>query len=206
LSNRALAAKLFGVEWSNENLVAKLASILQESRKARGQLSARLRELEAEADSIRAELAELDIVVSQSEASLYRRLSSVLASTNVALDLPSDVELESAMYRNSVPPPRYQSPVEPRRSPIPQVRSHVEAVSDRFIDRTIPQAVTLLLREEGAPLHVNEIFNRLKEGGFRFNGQNPTISIAVSLNRNGRFRKIAPGTFDLVMRDASKAS
>lgn len=194
------------MEWSNENLVAKLASILQESRKARGQLSARLRELEAEADSIRAELAELDIVVSQSEASLYRRLSSVLASTNVALDLPSDVELESAMYRNSVPPPRYQNPIEPRRSPIPQVRSHVEAVSDRFIDRTIPQAVTLLLREEGAPLHVNEIYNRLKEGGFRFTGQNPTISIAVSLNRNGRFRKIAPGTFDLVMRDASKAS
>jgi len=37
-------------------------------------------------------------------------------------------------------------------------------------------------------------------------GQNPTISVAVSLNRNGRFRKVAPGTFDLVMRDAKKAS
>lgn len=193
------------MEWSNENLVAKLASILQESRKARAQLSARLRELEAEADSVRAELAELDIVVSQSEASLYRRLSSVLATTNLAFDLPSDAELEAAMHRNTVPP-RVQNPMEPRRAPIPQVRSNVEAVSDRFLDRTIPQAVTLLLREEGAPLHVNEIYNRLKEGGFKFTGQNPTISIAVSLNRNGRFRKIAPGTFDLVMREAFKAS
>jgi len=194
------------VEWSNEHLVAKLASILQESRKARAQLSARLRELEAEADSVRAELAELDIVVSQSEASLYRRLSSVLATSNVPFDLPSDAELEAAMHRNSAAPARMQAPIEPRRQPIPQVRNNVEAVSDRFLDRTIPQAVTLLLREEGAPLHVNEIYNRLKEGGFRFTGQNPTISIAVSLNRNGRFRKIAPGTFDLVMRDASKAS
>jgi len=205
LSDRQLAAKLLAVEWSNENLVAKLASILQESRKARAQLSARLRELESEADSVRAELAELDIVVSQSEASLYRRLSSVLATTNLALDLPTDAELEAAMHRNGISA-RMQNPMEPRRAPIPQVRSNVEAVSDRFLDRTIPQAVTLLLREEGAPLHVNEIYNRLKEGGFRFTGQNPTISIAVSLNRNGRFRKIAPGTFDLVMRDASKAS
>jgi hypothetical protein len=195
------------MEWSNENLVAKLASILQESRRARAQLSGRLRELEAEADAVRAELAELDIVVSQSEASLYRRLSSVLATSNVNFELPSDAELEDAMHRNSTPRPRAQTPVEPRRQPIPSVRNNVEALSDRFMDRTIPQAVTMLLREEGAPLHVNEVYNRLKEGGFKFTGQNPTISIAVSLNRNTRFRKIAPGTFDLVMRDASsKAS
>jgi hypothetical protein len=36
-----------------------------------------------------------------------------------------------------------------------------------------------------------------------FKGNNPTISIAVSLNRNRRFRKVEPGTFDLVMREAS---
>ena len=98
-----------------------------------------------------------------------------------------------------------QIPVE-RRPQIPTVRNNVEALSDRFMDRTIPQAVTLLLREEGGPLHVNELYNRLLEGGFKFTGQNPTISVAVSLNRNTRFRKVAPGTFDLVMRDASKAS
>ena len=149
--------------------------------------------------------------------------------------LPSDAELEAAM-RQSTPAARVQTRVEVsyqpnppvevsyqptppvevrrqhipavdvRRQPIPIVRSNVEAISDRFMDRTIPQAVTMLLREEGAPLHVNEIYNRLLEGGFKFTGANPTISIAVSLNRNGRFRKSAPGTFDLMMRDASKAS
>ena len=86
------------------------------------------------------------------------------------------------------------------------IRSNVQANSDRFADRTIPQCVTMLLREEGAPLHVNEIYNRLQEGGFKFTGANPTISIAVSLNRNTRFRKISPGTFDLMIRDAAKAS
>jgi len=166
-------------------------------------LAARLRELEAEADSVRAELSEMDTLASQTEAAIYRLLSSVLASGNINLGLPSDAELEAAMRQSQ---PRSQTSIE-RRPQIPTVRNNVEAISDRFMDRTIPQAVTLLLREEGGPLHVNELYNRLLEGGFKFTGQNPTISVAVSLNRNSRFRKVAPGTFDLVMRDASsKAS
>jgi len=189
----------------SENLLSRLEQSLRQSRAARMHLAARLRELEAEADSVRAELAEMDNLASQTEAAIYRLLSSVLSSGNVNLGLPSDAELEAAM-RQSQPQMRpQQMPVE-RRPQIPTVRNNVEALSDRFIDRTIPQAVTLLLREEGGPLHVNEIYNRLLEGGFKFTGQNPTISVAVSLNRNTRFRKVAPGTFDLVMRDASKAS
>ena len=87
-----------------------------------------------------------------------------------------------------------------------QIRSDIEPKSDRFFERTIPHATAVLLRESGGPLHVNEIYNRLLEGGFQFTGQNPTISIAVSLNRNHRFRKVAPGTFDLTIRDAAQAS
>ena len=190
----------------SENLLSRLEQSLRQSRAARMHLAARLRELEAEADSVRAELAEMDTLASQTEAAIYRLLSSVLASGNINLGLPSDAELEAAM-RQSQPQSslRSQVPVE-RRPQIPTVRNNVEAISDRFMDRTIPQAVTLLLREEGGPLHVNELYNRLLEGGFKFTGQNPTISVAVSLNRNTRFRKVAPGTFDLVMRDASKAS
>ena len=194
----------------SDNLIARLEQSLRDSRAARLRLQARLRELEAEADTVRAELAEMDTLASQTEAAIYRLLSSVLAANNLSTGLPSDAELEAAM-RRSTPQPRapmahIPAPADSRRQPIPTVRNNIEALSDRFIDRTIPQAVTLLLREEGAALHVNEIYNRLLEGGFRFTGQNPTISIAVSLNRNTRFRKLAPGTFDLVMRDASKAS
>jgi len=189
----------------NENLLSRLEQSLRQSRAARMHLGARLRELEAEADAVRAELAEMDTLASQTEAAIYRLLSSVLASSNFSVGLPSDAELEAAM-RHSTTHTRGPVSVETRRQQIPPVRANIEALSDRFMDRTIPQAVTLLLREEGGPLHVNEIYNRLLEGGFKFTGQNPTISVAVSLNRNGRFRKVAPGTFDLMMRDASKAS
>jgi hypothetical protein len=186
----------------NETLLARFEQSLRQSRSARMHLAARLRELEAEADQVRAELAEMDLLTSQTEAAIYRLISSVMGTAG----LPSDAELEAAMRQSSTAPPRGQVPVD-RRPQIPTVRNNVEALSDRFMDRTIPQAVTLLLREEGGALHVNEIYNRLLEGGFKFTGQNPTISVAVSLNRNSRFRKVAPGTFDLVMRDASsKAS
>ena len=192
----------------SENLLSRLEQSLRQSRAARMHLAARLRELEAEADSVRAELSEMDTLASQTEAAIYRLLSSVLASSNISSlsSFPSDSELEAAM-RQSQPQQPLRSTISPeRRQQIPTVRNNVEVLSDRFMDRTIPQAVTLLLREEGRPLHVNELYNRLLEGGFKFTGQNPTISVAVSLNRNSRFRKVAPGTFDLVMRDASKAS
>ncbi len=87
---------------------------------------------------------------------------------------------------------------------IPSVGSNIEPLSHRFTERTITQACILLLREYQRPLHVNELFNLLVEGGFEFKGENPTISIAVSLNRNRRFKKVAPGTFDLIIKDASQ--
>ena len=197
------------IERPSENLLSRLEQSLRQSRAARMHLAAKLRELEVEADAVRAELAEMDTLASQSEAAIYRLLTSVLTSGslshNLSGGLPSDAELEAAM-RPSTPQARPPFAVENRRQEIPTLRPQTEALSDRFMDRTIPQAVTLLLREEGGALHVNEIYNRLLEGGFKFTGQNPTISIAVSLNRNTRFRKTAPGTFDLMMRDASKAS
>ena len=198
------------IDRPNENLLSRLEQSLRQSRAARMHLAARLRELEVEADAVRTELAEMDTLASQSEAAIYRLLSSILASSNLSTsnlsgNFPSDAELEAAMRPSNQARTPYQ--VETRRQEIPTLRPNTEALSDRFMDRTIPQAVTLLLREEGGPLHVNEIYNRLLEGGFKFTGQNPTISIAVSLNRNTRFRKTAPGTFDLIMRDASsKAS
>lgn len=138
---------------------------------------------------------------------------------------PTDAQIEAALREdqsraevtNAYSDVRYNPPqgISSDRNPVslPLVRTamtpmgnEVEARSDRFLDRTIPQAAALLLRESGAPLHVNELYNQLLEGGFQFNGQNPTISIAVSLNRNRRFRKVAPGTFDLTIRDAAQVS
>ena len=197
---------------ATENLIATLEQSLRQTRSARTRLAARLAELEAEAETLRAELAEMDTLTSQTEAAVVRLLSSVLTPQQQqqqhapTAHAPSDSEIEAAMQRDKASRSGFTPHTVIPRHHIPPVRPEVEVKSDRFFDRTIPQATTMILREAGEPLHVNEIYNRLLEGGFQFTGQNPTISIAVSLNRNGRFRKVAPGTFDLVMRDASQAS
>lgn len=197
----------------NENLISTLEQSLRQTRAQRTRLAARLVELEAEAETLRAELAEMDTLTAQTEAAIFRLLSSVLTATSAAPSSPSDAEIEAAMRHDSVSIRQQEQPKSgftPRtivpRHHIPPVPPEVEVKSDRFYDRTIPQATTMILREEGGPLHVNEIYTRLLEGGFNFTGHNPTISIAVSLNRNGRFRKVAPGTFELALRDASQVS
>src|SRR6185295_18569580 len=93
----------------SDNLIARLFRNLRQSRAARMHLSARLRELEAEADTVRTELAEMDNLASQTEAAIYRLLSSVLAANNLSAEFstgftsgfPSDAELEAAMRRST---------------------------------------------------------------------------------------------------------
>ncbi len=188
----------------DDNLLATLEQSLRQTRATRTRLATRLNELELEAEKLRTEVGELDAIASQTEAAMFRILSSVLASVPHAT--PSDVEIEAALRRDSATARATVQGSAPRQAPLPPARPDVEAQSDRFFDRTIPQATAMILREAGGALHVNEIYNRLLEGGFQFTGHNPTISIAVSLNRNRRFRKVAPGTFDLTIRDAAQAS
>jgi len=205
----------------DENLLATLENGLRQSRTTRSRLNARLADLEAEAERVRTELNEMDAIISQTEAAMFRILSSMFGAAQSAAP-PSDAEIEFALRRDAAanarpttqtPPshaPFQQSQPQPQehhfRHHIPPIRSDVAPKSDRFFERTIPHAAAVLLKESGGPLHVNELYNRLLEGGFQFTGQNPTISIAVSLNRNRRFRKVAPGTFDLTIRDAAQAS
>ena len=207
----------------DENLLATLENGLRQSRTTRSRLNARLADLEAEAERVRTELNEMDAIISQTEQAMFRILSSMFGAAQTAAP-PSDAEIEFALrrdaaanaratqqapqahasYQQSQPPPQQQE--HHFRHHIPPIRSDIAPKSDRFFERTIPHAAAVLLRESGGPLHVNELYNRLLEGGFQFTGQNPTISIAVSLNRNRRFRKVAPGTFDLTIRDAAQAS
>lgn len=191
---------------ANETLIARLEQSLRQSRAARTRLSARLAELESEAEIIRAELVEMDTLAGQTEAAIFRLLSNVMSGPSTPVGTTSVGELEVELQRRLAHAELAREQVSPQRHSVPPVRNNIEAIDDRFYDRTIPQATTMILREAGGPLHVNEIYNRLMEGGFSFTGNNPTISIAVSLNRNTRFRKVAPGTFDLVIRDAAKAS
>jgi len=191
---------------ANETLIARLEQNLRQTRATRTRLAARLAEIESEAEIIRAELIEIDALASTTEGAIVRLLSNVVSGSANAAGANSVNDLEIELQRRLTRVELQEYYPGPARHNIPTIRSNIEATSDRFYDRTIPQATTMILREAGGPLHVNDIYNRLMEGGFSFTGNNPTISIAVSLNRNTRFRKVAPGTFDLVIRDAAKAS
>ncbi len=214
----------------NENLIATLEQSLRQTRNAQNRLLGRLREVETEAESLREEIEAMENSAAQTEQAIYSLLATMGTSNKNWLKVNNkktqheedDYELQNELKRqpprannnnqNHLPPPNYRNNSvayinnnsHNNSRNVPSISPNFEPVSHRFTDRTITQACTLLLRETTAPLHVNELYNLLVAGGFEFKGNNPTISIAVSLNRNRRFRKVAPGTFDLVMRNASQ--
>lgn len=109
-------------------------------------------------------------------------------------------------YQASQPSPQYQPSYQAQYQPdqteqieeqIARVRRHEQKSNVRFNDFRIPQAATIILREAGRPLHVNDIYDRMADGGFEFRGQHQLITLAVSLSRSKRFRKVSPGTFEL---------
>lgn len=210
----------------NENLISTLEQSLRQTRNAQNRLLGRLREVETEAESLREEIEAMENSAEQTEAAIYSLLATMGSSksrknkTAQTQYEDDDYELARDLKRHprtnnsnqniqqNIQPNNYRNNsvayINNSRN-VPSIAQHTEPLSHRFTERTITQACTLLLREATAPLHVNELYNLLVAGGFEFKGNNPTISIAVSLNRNRRFRKVAPGTFDLVMRNASQA-
>lgn len=68
----------------------------------------------------------------------------------------------------------------------------------KFAGLSIPQATYILLKEEGKPLHAKDIYQRLVEGGVKIRSKTPITSIAISLNRDKRFARIAPNTYRLI--------
>ena len=202
----------------DENLIATLEQILHQTRNEQNRLYSKLREAEAEVEQLRHEIAALENSAAQTEQAIDSLLVTMRSSgRTINVDRPrpapsmgSRITIEDAgestypRRTGYTPNVRRDNPVAYMpQTRIPSISQNIEPISNRFSDRTITQACTLLLREANGPLHVNELYNLLVAGGMKFKGNNPTISIAVSLNRNKRFRKVDPGTFDLVMRDAS---
>ena len=208
----------------NENLISTLEQSLRQTRNAQTRLLGRLREVENEADILRQEIDAMENSAAQTEAAINSLLATLgsgrdkwKVSNKASQYEEDDYELKRhsrlTSSNQNPPPSNYRSgsvssnPIAfiGQQRNVPSISAPPEPTSLRFADRTITQACTLLLREAGTPLHVNELYNLLCAGGFEFKGNNPTISIAVSLNRNRRFRKVAPGTFDLIIRNASQA-
>src|SRR4028118_1540785 len=85
-----------------DNLLATLEQSLRQTRATRNRLAARLADLELEADKLRTELGEMDAIATQTEAAMFRILSSVLNSVPSHQQSPSDAEIEVALRRDEV--------------------------------------------------------------------------------------------------------
>ena len=218
----------------DENLIATLEQSLRQTRNAQQRLITRLNEVEGEANRLRQEIEALENSAAQTEQAIYSLLATMRSGqqhwnlpknfqVDDDYDIPQDIKRSQRMNQNNYGNQGHSNQNHPNQNHqpnnnyrdnrvsyinnsrnIPSIAPNIEPVSHRFSDRTITQACTLLMREYQRPLHVNELYNMLVAGGMEFKGENPTISIAVSLNRNRRFRKVAPGTFDLIIRDASQ--
>lgn len=199
---------------------------LREARDAKKRIEARLLELETEAAMIRSQMASLDMVIDQTSSALRSALfpteSFAPPAPPVQAPAPQPPPAPNYMQQRSAPPPARQ-PFPPLVN-VPQQEVHQAAIeledleaieaglaaqrlnatgNVRFNDFRIPQAATIVLREAGGPLHVSDIYQRMAEGGFEFRGQHQLITLAVSLSRAKRFRKVAPGTFELDPRYAT---
>ncbi len=206
--------------------IAALEVWLTKTREEQNQLMGRLREAEDEVEQLRSQIGALDEIAQQAESMIDSAIvlvrggapaqSGTKSRTNILMDVdpkPAKVPERPRNDTQAVPfaqPSTVASGAGGTVAYLDRARNgtlrnnKIEAISNRFADRTITQACTLLLREAGYPLHVNELYKLLVSGGMEFKGNNPTISVAVSLNRNRRFKKVGPGTFDLMIREASQ--
>ncbi len=197
----------------DEQVVDTLQDILDKTRGALSDAVTRLRDAEAEVVRLKREIDNLE----NSAAQTAKAIDGVRQTMNAGKfgGLGNTFNLEGVPLRpshsNITEMPSRDTNRENSVAYLNQnrpklVHQDFEPVSNRFSDRTITQSCTLLLREAGRPLHVNELYNLLVAGGMKFKGNNPTISVAVSLSRNSRFKKVDPGTFDLVIREAYQAA
>ncbi|MFN0109263.1 MAG: hypothetical protein ACKVZH_10460 [Blastocatellia bacterium] len=191
----------------NDAALAAIHRSLSEYREAKRKTQIKLTELEMESASLRSQLAELDEMIERNETALMRMLlppgkqTFQTRASGFGFDYPNTSRQAAPNYTD------YRASVEPDiEAEVARLEQSEKSSNVRFTDFRIPQAATIVLREADGPLHVSEIYRRMAAGGFEFRGQHQLITLAVSLSRSKRFRKIAPGTFDLVPEQLAGAA
>ncbi|GIW54566.1 MAG: hypothetical protein KatS3mg082_0970 [Nitrospiraceae bacterium] len=66
----------------------------------------------------------------------------------------------------------------------------------KYVGKSVPEAAYQILREANRAMHAKELLQRLIEGGLQIKGKTPLTSVATSLKRDKRFRKVGPNTFE----------
>ena len=66
----------------------------------------------------------------------------------------------------------------------------------KYAGKSVPEAAYQVLREANRAMHAKELVQRLVEGGLHIKGKTPLTSVATSLKRDKRFRKVGPNMFE----------
>ena len=160
------------------NLISTLEQSLRQTRNAQHRLLVRLREVEDESYRLRQEIDAMENSAAQTEMAINSLLATIRSGnsprmsgiTNMTIDddyeIPAEVSrmgrsndnlrqnLRGSQSRNKDqyddPGPRENTlPFAENPRTVPRVGQNIEPISQRFLDRTITQACTLLLRESG---------------------------------------------------------
>ncbi|MDQ3009840.1 MAG: winged helix-turn-helix domain-containing protein [Acidobacteriota bacterium] len=182
----------------NDTALAALQRSLTENREAKRKIQARVAEIEAESASLRSQINSLDTIIEQTEHVLLQMLFPALQQQAPApsSNLHSSPHAAHPIFRQSFRSRETNAETD-IDAEVARLTQSEKSSNVRFTDFRIPQAASIVLREANGPLHVSELYRRLSDGGFEFRGQHQLITLAVSLSRSKRFRKVAPGTFDL---------
>ncbi len=66
----------------------------------------------------------------------------------------------------------------------------------KYSGMSVAEAAYLILQEARRSMHAKELLQRLLEGGIQIKGKTPLTSVATSLKRDKRFKKVGPNTFE----------
>ena len=75
----------------------------------------------------------------------------------------------------------------------------------KYVGMSVPEAAYQILREAKHSMHAKDLFRRLVDGGMQIKGKTPLTSVATSLKRDKRFRKVGPNTFEALEEPLTEA-
>jgi hypothetical protein len=96
----------------------------------------------------------------------------------------------------------------PRPLPVMDVTDQSREIllgRSKYVGMSVPEAAYQILREARRSMHAKELLQRLVEGGMQIKGKTPLTSVATSLKRDKRFRKVGPNTFEAPEETLTKA-
>ncbi len=96
----------------------------------------------------------------------------------------------------------------PRPAPLMDVTDQSREIllgRSKYAGMSVPEAAYQILRETRRSMHAKELLQRLVAGGMQIKGKTPLTSVATSLKRDKRFRKVGPNTFEALEETLTEA-